>query len=131
MGFLWSLRLVLFPFILALVGSTSGSLPVLMDYLCGICAAISKIESRSKHLDPSKREIHMHGGPVEAYKSWKIQMLTFSMRSSNNKSFSNSCAFIHQLNPYFISTNDKSVGFRPLLRVGDRGLDILLMLKVI
>ena len=131
MGFLWSLRLVLFPFILALVGSTLGSLPVLMDHLCGTCVATSKIESRSKHLDPPKMEVHMHGGPVEACKSWKIQMLTVSMRFSNDKSFSNSCAFVHQLNPYFVSANGKPVGFRPLSRVGDRCLDILLMLKVI
>ena len=40
MGFPWSLRLVHFPFILALVGSTLGSLPVLMYYLCGTGAAI-------------------------------------------------------------------------------------------
>ena len=73
----------------------------------------------------------MDGGPVEAYKSLKIRMLTVSICYSNDKSFSNSCAFIHQLNPYSTSTNGKSVGFRPLLRVGDRGLDILLMLKVI
>ena len=80
MGFLWSLRSVLFLFILALVGSTLGSLPVLMDHLCGTCAAFSTAESRSKHLGHLKREIHMHGGPAEAYKSWKIQVLTVSMR---------------------------------------------------
>ena len=131
MGFLWSLCLVLFPSILALVGSTLGLLSVLMYHLCGTRAAISNIESRSKYLDPPKREVHRHGGPVEAYRSRKIQMLTVSMRFSNDKSCSNSCAFIHQLNPYIVSTNDKPVGFRPLLRVRDRGLDILLMLKVI
>ena len=73
----------------------------------------------------------MHGGSVEACINWKVQMLTVSMRYSNDKSFSNSCAFILKLNPNSISTNGEPVGFRTLLRVGHRCLDILLMLKVI
>ena len=55
-----------FLFILALVGSTLGSLSVLMGRLCGTCATSSEAESRSKHLGPPKREVHMHGGPAEA-----------------------------------------------------------------
>ena len=76
----------------------------------------------------------MPGGPVEAYEDWNIQMLTASMRFSNDKSFSNSRAFIHQLNPYCIFTNErmgKPVGFGPMLRVWDRRLNILLMLKAV
>ena len=64
---------MLFPFILAIVGSTLGSLPVLMYCLCVTCAAISKIESCSKHLDPPMMEVNAAGCcPVLAARNFSL-----------------------------------------------------------
>lgn len=70
-------------------------------------------------------------GRVEAYGNWEIHLLTASILFSNDKSFSNSRAFIHQLNPHFFTTNYKPVGFGPLLCFWHGRLNILFMLKVV